>query len=103
LTDSFDEDESKRSTPSTSGGDDGDRFRPGLEIAKSMAIAGTLGMQFALACAAGLFLGHRLDGLLGSKPWFLVILGLVGAAGALQLMIATARRFGRGGERGEGR
>ena len=48
----------------------------------------------------GFVLGWGLDELLGTSPWFLTVVGLLGAAGGIRLAMRTANEANRNGDRG---
>lgn len=53
----------------------------GRTVAKSIAIATTLGLQLVVSVVLGFLLGQWLDGLLHTTPW-LTIVGVVVGVGA---------------------
>ncbi|MDZ7345116.1 MAG: AtpZ/AtpI family protein [candidate division KSB1 bacterium] len=53
-----------------------------------------LGFEFAATVIAFAFLGHWLDGVLASKPWFLLLGFCCGFAVALYRLVLSARKLG---------
>ena len=59
-------------------------------------MAGSLGLEFALSTAVGLYLGYVLDRKLGWRPiFFTIVLGMLGAAGGMILVLKNVRRLAR--------
>ena len=65
--------------------------RPWLRYAKYSAVA----YEFIGSIAAGVFLGSTLDAWLGSKPWMVLSLTIVGTAIGFYRMVQILRRFQR--------
>jgi len=73
--------------------------------AEAIALASTLGFQFAIAAGSGCAMGYAVDWLLGWKPVAFTILGgLLGFAAGLRWMVRSLDRFerrrGRNGKAG---
>ncbi len=49
-----------------------------LEIAKALSLVTQLGLSIALPILFGVWLGNKVDALLDTSPWFLIILTLFG-------------------------
>jgi F0F1-type ATP synthase assembly protein I len=56
-----------------------------------------LGIAFELpgTILGGLLVGYLLDEYLGASPWFLIVMGLVGFAGAFLRLMQWAKHFAR--------
>jgi len=71
-------------------------FRPLVRIGKgfadAMALAGSLGLQFAISAGLGLLAGSWLDRRLGWSPVMMIVLGLFGAGTGFYLIVKTVLR-----------
>lgn len=57
-----------------------------------------IGFEFPTTVGAGLVLGHYADAYLGSSPWMVLVLGLLGLVVAFYRLVLLLRHFAR--ERG---
>ena len=57
-----------------------------------------IGFEFPTTVGAGLLLGHYADSYLGSSPWMVLVLGLLGLVVAFWRLVMLLRHFSR--ERG---
>ena len=73
--------------------------RPGPEPRESpfvrYAKVGALAFEFIGTIAAGVFIGHQLDGYLATGPWLVLIMTLAGTAVGFYRMVQVLRRFER--------
>jgi ATP synthase protein I len=67
----------------------------GIAEAKMLATASSIGFAMLLSIFIGAFLGHYLDGKLGTNPWLLLTGLLVGVAAAFNNLIILSRRLER--------
>ncbi len=49
---------------------------------RQLVTYGTIGLEFGIAVAIGILLGHWLDGKFGTKPWLMLLLMFCGLAAA---------------------
>ncbi len=59
---------------------------------QSLAIVGVLGVEMALSITVGYLVGDWLDNKLGTAPWLMVSLLLVGIGAGFLVLVRTARR-----------
>ena len=64
------------------------------------AIAWRMITDLLAGILVGFGLGWAVDSLLGTTPWFLIGLGLLGVAGGIRLSMRTAREVDGDGDRG---
>ena len=61
-------------------------------LLKTLGVVSSMGISFVLAIFIGVIIGHQLDKLLGTAPWFFFIFLLFGiVAGFRNLYIITKR------------
>ena len=64
--------------------------RSDAKILRTVGELGAVGLAFVLALAIGFWVGHLLDGWLGTSPWFSIIFFFFGlAAGVLNVYRAV--------------
>ena len=62
------------------------------ELLKNFGAVSTMGISMAISIAIGVYLGIKIDGWLGTKPWFFFIFMFIGiAAGFKNIFILAAR------------
>lgn len=62
-------------------------------LARQLYILAAAGTQFTGTIGASALLGWWLDGLVGTKPWILMVMVLVGTAGGFVVFIRALRRL----------
>jgi ATP synthase protein I len=70
-----------------------DRTPPRFNYRKLAALS-SLGLILPSSIAVGLFLGYFLDNLLGTAPWLLIILTLLGVASGFLSLFRGIKKFG---------
>jgi len=63
------------------------------QILRAMGLMSQIGVTAVICVLIGVFGGRFLDDRLGTSPWFLIILSLLGAAAAIKAMIDIAKKF----------
>lgn len=67
------------------------------ELFRSLATASSMGVSVVLAIGIGVWFGLKLDGWLGTKPWFFFIFLFIGiAAGFRNIQVIAGREIRRG-------
>jgi ATP synthase protein I len=61
---------------------------------RKLAALSSLGLMLPSSIAVGLFLGYFLDNLLGTDPWFLIILTLFGVASGFLSLFRGLKKYG---------
>ena len=61
---------------------------------RKLAALSSLGLMLPSSIAVGLFLGYILDNLLGTDPWFLIILTLFGVASGFLSLFRGLKKYG---------
>jgi ATP synthase protein I len=57
---------------------------------KGLGLAMRMGMDLVAACFVGGFLGHLMDQALGTRPWFMLGMFIVGVAAGMRNMVRSA-------------
>ena len=63
------------------------------EIFKALSFVSQIGITIFVCVALGIFLGWLLDRWLGTTPWFLLALTLLGIAAAIKSIIDFAKKL----------
>jgi ATP synthase protein I len=61
---------------------------------RRLAALSSLGLMLPSSIAVGLFMGYFLDRLLGTAPWLLIILTLLGVASGFLSLFRGLKKFG---------
>jgi len=61
---------------------------------RKLAALSSLGLMLPSSIAVGLFMGYFLDKLLGTEPWLLIILTLLGVASGFLSLFRGLKKFG---------
>lgn len=69
--------------------------RDNKELLSSLATVSSMGISVALAIAIGVWFGLKVDGWLGTKPWFFFIFLLIGIAAGFKNIYVIGRRESR--------
>ncbi len=73
---------------------------PSVHWTQALAVASSLGFEFALSVGLGCFSGYLLDRWIGWRPIvFTLLFGLMGSVAGFVLMVQTLRRFEAMGSR----
>ncbi|HEY6838540.1 MAG TPA: AtpZ/AtpI family protein [Geobacteraceae bacterium] len=70
-------------------------------LLKTLGLVSSMGISVAVAIAMGVFIGLKLDGWFGTKPWFFFIFLFIGIAAGFRNMYIIAGREIRKNEHGE--
>ena len=63
------------------------------EMLRAMGLMSQIGVTVVICVAMGLFLGRFLDMRLGTSPWLLIMLTLLGCFSAIKALIDLAKKF----------
>ena len=61
-------------------------------LLKTLGMISTMGISFAVAIAIGVYMGLKLDGWFGTKPWFFFIFLLFGIVAGFRNVYIMANR-----------
>lgn len=61
---------------------------------RKLAALSSLGLMLPSSIAVGLFMGYFLDNLLGTAPWLLIILTLLGVVSGFLSLFRGLKKFG---------
>ena len=64
-----------------------------IPVLQKAAKYAAVGLEFPTTVAAGLFLGYYLDEYFGTRPWLVLVVGLLGLVAALYRMVVLLRHF----------
>lgn len=67
-----------------------------------LTLAWRMVLELVVGCALGAGFGYGLDGLVGTRPVFLIIFGGLGLAAGVKTMMASAREVARAGRAADG-
>jgi len=63
------------------------------EMLRAMGLMSQIGFTAVICIAMGLFFGRFLDNILGTSPWLLIVLTLLGCFSAIKALIDLAKKF----------
>jgi len=65
----------------------------GKEFMRALSVLSQIGITIVVCVAVGIFLGLLLDRLLGTSPWLLIVLTLLGIIAAFKSIFDFARKI----------